>query len=75
MSLSSLVLDFLVAREVVVELKAVEELHETHRAQVLSYLKAGPFRLGLLINFNVPALRNGIRRVVLSDPCSVPATR
>jgi GxxExxY protein len=69
------VLDLLVAGEVVVELKAVEELHETHRAQVLSYLKAGAFPLGLLINFNVPALRNGIRRLVLNGPSTSRPSR
>ena len=57
--------DLLVEEELVVELKAVDSLVGIHRAQVLSYLKAGAFRLGLLINFNVPALRDGVRRVVL----------
>jgi GxxExxY protein len=59
------VLDFLVEREVVVELKAVEQLHEAHRAQLLSYVKAGGFRLGLLINFNVSLLRSGVVRMAL----------
>ena len=48
----------------VVELKAVEALLPIHLAQVLSYLKAGSWPLGLLINFNVTALRQGLRRVV-----------
>jgi len=57
-------LDFLVDEGLVIELKAVDQLHRVHMAQVFSYLKAGGFRLGLLINFNVPSLRQGIRRVV-----------
>lgn len=52
----------------VVELKAVESILPIHRAQLLSYLKAGGFRLGLLINFNVPRLRDGVSRTILSDP-------
>lgn len=59
-------LDLLVEDVLVVELKAVEALSSLHVAQVLSYLKAGAFQLGLLINFNVPLLRDGIRRVISS---------
>ncbi len=59
-------LDFLVGDELLVELKAVEALAPIHKAQVISYLKATQHQLGLLINFNVPVLRNGIQRVVLS---------
>ena len=58
-------LDFLVEGCVVVEVKAVDELAPVHAAQVLSYLKSGGYRLGMLINFNVEALRLGIKRVVL----------
>jgi GxxExxY protein len=54
-------LDLLVADQLVVELKAVEALHPLHTAQLLSYLKAGAFQLGLLLNFNVPVMRQGIR--------------
>lgn len=57
-------LDFLIDDLVVVELKAVEELRQVHRAQLLSYLRAGAFELGLLINFNVPVLVQGVKRVV-----------
>ena len=53
-------LDLLVAERVVVEIKAVELLMEVHRAQLLSYLQLGGFRLGYLLNFNVPLMRNGI---------------
>ena len=57
-------LDFLVAGMVVVEVKAIEELQPIHQAQLLSYLKLGGWKLGLLINFHVPLLREGVKRVV-----------
>jgi len=58
-------LDFLVEESVVVELKSIDELTPTHEAQVLSYLKLGGYKRGLLINFNVNSLRNGLKRLVL----------
>ena len=58
-------IDLLVGRRLVVELKAVESLLPVHRAQVLTYLKFSGYRLGLLINFNVAVLKDGIRRVIL----------
>src|SRR5258706_15135289 len=60
------VLDLLVEDELVVEIKAVSVLAPIHTAQVISYLKAGAFQLGLLINFNVPTLKQGVRRVISS---------
>ncbi len=57
-------LDLLVEEALIVELKSVDELHPLHLAQVLTYLKQAGFSLGLLINFNVPLLRHGIKRVV-----------
>lgn len=57
-------LDLLVENKVVVELKAVKELNDLHLAQTISYLRLGDFRLGLLMNFNVRYLKDGIRRVV-----------
>ena len=60
-------LDLLVRDEIVVELKAVAALQPIHTAQLISYLKAGAFELGLIINFNVPLLREGIRRVILTE--------
>ena len=57
-------LDLVVEDELVVELKAADALLPIHHAQVISYLKAGAFELGLLINFNVPLLRDGFRRIV-----------
>jgi GxxExxY protein len=59
-------IDLLVGDTLVVELKAVEELRPIHRAQLLSYLRTGAFQLGLLLNFNCYALRDGICRVVSS---------
>ena len=59
-------IDSLVGGRLVLELKAVNELAAVHQAQVISYLKATRLRLGLLINFNVPVLKDGIRRVILS---------
>ncbi len=60
--------DFLVGDLLVVELKSVEQFADIHVAQVLSYLKAIDSPLGLLINFNVQRLRNGVRRVIQSRP-------
>lgn len=60
-------LDFLVGGQLLVELKAVDSLAPIHKAQVVSYLKATGLRLGLLINFNVPVLKNGLQRVILSS--------
>ena len=57
--------DVLVEDLVVVELKAVELLMPIHEAQLLTYLRIGGWKAGLLINFNVPVLKDGIRRRVL----------
>ena len=59
-------LDLLVAGQLILELKSVESLAPVHYAQLLSYLNVTNLRIGLLINFNVPELRLGIKRVVLS---------
>ncbi len=58
-------LDFVVANKVIVELKAVDKVHPVHQAQLLTYLKLTGCKVGLLINFNVPILKNGIKRLVL----------
>ena len=58
-------LDFLVAGRVVVELKAVEALLPVHEAQLLTYLRLTGHRVGLLINFNVPRLKDGIKRRII----------
>jgi GxxExxY protein len=57
-------MDLLVMDRVVVELKVVERFLPVHEAQLLSYLKLSDRRLGMLINFHVPVIRNGIKRVV-----------
>jgi len=57
-------LDFLVEKTVILELKAVESLQPIHEAQLLTYLKLGGWPIGLLINFNVPVLKKGIKRMV-----------
>jgi GxxExxY protein len=61
---SGLRLDIFVERCVIVEIKAVEMINPIHKAQLLTYLKLSSVRLGLLINFNVIHLRNGITRLV-----------
>jgi GxxExxY protein len=58
-------LDLVVADAVVVEVKAVESLLPVHSAQLLTYLRLGKWKAGLLLNFNVPKLREGIVRRVL----------
>ncbi len=60
-------LDFLVGDRLIVELKAVERLTPIHEAQVMSYLKMTKNSLGLLINFNVPLLKEGIKRIIISS--------
>ncbi len=58
-------LDFLVDEVLVVELKAVDLLLAVHTAQVISYMRATRTRIGLLLNFNVPLMKEGIKRVIL----------
>ncbi len=69
-------LDFLVEEAVVLELKAVEAIQPIHEARLLTCPKLGGWIVGLLINFNVPVLKSGIRRVVLDykepSACSAP---
>ncbi|MEC9268694.1 MAG: GxxExxY protein [Pseudomonadota bacterium] len=57
-------LDLLINRLVVVEIKSVDRIVDVHRAQILSYLKLGDFKLGFLINFNSSRIRDGIQRFV-----------
>jgi GxxExxY protein len=59
-------LDFLVAGKLIVELKAVESILPIHKSQLISYLKAMSLPLGLLMNFNVRMMRDGIQRIVFS---------
>lgn len=57
-------IDLLVEDEIIIEIKAVEVLLPVHEAQIISYLKLANKRLGFLINFNVPLLKNGFKRFV-----------
>src|SRR5262245_42604 len=58
-------LDLWLNKKLIIEIKAVETLLPVHQAQLLTYLKLTENRLGLLINFNVPLIKNGIKRIVL----------
>jgi len=57
-------IDILVENKVVIEIKSIDLLTQVHLAQILTYLRIGHYKLGLLMNFNVILLRDGIRRVV-----------
>lgn len=57
-------MDILVENKVVIEIKTVEELNDIHTAQVLTYLKLGVYKLGLLLNFHVAVLKRGIKRII-----------
>ena len=57
-------LDIVVEHSLIIELKTVKQLHPIHEAQLLSYLKLSGIPVGLLINFHVPLLRDGIKRIV-----------
>jgi GxxExxY protein len=60
----SFVPDIIIAKKVIIELKSVENLVEVHHKQILTYLRITGLKLGLLINFQVPLIRNGIFRIV-----------
>jgi GxxExxY protein len=57
--------DLLVENKIIVEIKSVESLADIHMAQILTYMKLSECKLGLLVNFNVKSLKNGIKRVIL----------
>lgn len=59
-------IDLLVENKLVLEIKSVDALHDVHLAQILTYLKLGEYKLGLLINFNVASLKDGIKRAINS---------
>jgi GxxExxY protein len=58
-------IDLLVESCIIIELKSVESLNEIHLAQILTYMKLSKIKLGLLVNFNVKHLKDGIKRVIL----------
>ena len=58
-------LDLLVEEKVIIEVKSVEALNPVHQAQIMTYLKLSGCRIGLLINFNVQFLKDGIRRIII----------
>ncbi len=68
-------LDLLVEKEVIVEIKSIEKFLPIHKAQLMSYLKLADCKVGLLINFNVEILKNGIQRVVNNFPDSLRPPR
>ena len=57
-------IDILVENQLVLEIKSVEEMHPIYLAQILTYLRVGKYHLGLLLNFNVIHMKEGIRRVI-----------
>ena len=57
-------IDLLIENKLVIEIKSVEALNDIHLAQTLTYLKLGNYKLGLIMNFNVVRLKNGIKRVI-----------
>ncbi|MCB1840911.1 MAG: GxxExxY protein [Alphaproteobacteria bacterium] len=59
---SAFKIDLLVADAVVVELKSTDKIHPIHQAQIITYLKLAKLQVGLLINFNVPLIKDGIKR-------------
>jgi GxxExxY protein len=61
-------LDILVEGQVIVEVKAVDKLAPIHEAQVITYLRLSGSKVGLLLNFNVPLLKDGLRRLVNDYP-------
>ena len=61
-------IDLLVENKIIIELKSVEKLQQIHSAQLLTYLKLSNKHLGLLINFNLPLLKDGVRRLANQPP-------
>lgn len=62
--------DFIIENKILVELKSVEKIHPVHQSQIYAYLRATKLSLGLLINFNVSLIKDGIGRYVLRDSAS-----
>ena len=64
-------LDLAVADELVVELKAIDKILPVHQAQLLTYLKLSGFLTGLILNFNVPVLKDGIKRLTIAPRAEI----
>jgi GxxExxY protein len=60
-------IDLLIEREIIVELKSINEILPIHEAQLITYMKLADVKLGLLINFNVTLLKNGIKRKIIGE--------
>jgi GxxExxY protein len=58
-------IDLYVEHKIVIEIKAVEALNDVHQAQILTYMKLSNSKIGLLLNFNVASLKNGIKRMII----------
>lgn len=58
-------IDLLVNQQIILEIKAVDEIAPIHQAQLMTYLKLSGLRLGLLLNFNVPNMKKGIKRIIM----------
>lgn len=69
---SGLRLDLVVEQKIIIELKSVETLLPVHEAQILSYLRLSGMEIGFLVNFNVPLIKNGVRRFVNNHAPSAP---
>jgi len=69
----SLRLDLLVEDQIILEIKSTEAILPVHEAQLLTYLRLTGKQIGLLINFNVPLLKNGIRRLILDKAAVAPS--
>jgi GxxExxY protein len=63
-------IDLLIEREIIVELKSINEILPIHEAQLITYMKLADVKLGLLINFNVTLLKNGIKRKIIGEICN-----
>lgn len=68
-------LDVIVENQIILELKAVEKINPVHEAQIYSYLKMSGMPMGFLINFNVPLIKNGIKRYVSKELRSFGTSR
>ena len=67
-------IDLLVENEIIIEIKAIEKVAPVHKAQLLSYLRLSKRKVGLLLNFNVTHLREGIHRVVKGPDLKLPSS-